>query len=204
MVVAVSGAVLAGGKSTRMGADKAGLRVGDETLLGRVVARLAGVVEEVFVVGRVPTELPSSVRAVSDLRPGAGSLGGIFTALSFAQGSRCLVVACDMPFLNRRLLAYLLDLSPGYDVVIPRDDGNVEPLHAVYAKTCLEPIRVVLEEGGHRIVDFFPRVRVRYVEKQEIAVFDPELRSFFNVNTPAEFRQALAIEGNPEGGQDQC
>ncbi|MHB1416941.1 MAG: molybdenum cofactor guanylyltransferase [Chloroflexota bacterium] len=204
MVGAVSGAVLAGGKSARMGADKATLRVGGDTLLDRVIARLASNVEEVLVVGRGRTEPPSPVRAVADLRPGAGSLGGIFTALSFAQGSRCLVVACDMPFLNRRLLAYLLDLSPGYDVVIPRDDGNVEPLHAVYAKTCLEPIRTLLEEGDRRIVDFFPHVRVRYVEKQEIAVFDPELRSFFNVNTPAEFRQALAIEGNPKGRIGQC
>lgn len=177
----------------RMGTDKALLRLGGETLLSRAVASLVGLTDEVFVVGREVVEGSLPVRAVPDARPGAGSLGGVYTALLAMHGSRCLVVGCDMPFLNRRLLAYMLDLSAGYDLVIPRLDDCFEPLHAVYARACLEPIRGLLDKGELRILDFFAQVRVRYVGREEIAVFDPELLSFFNVNTPEQLQKAIAL-----------
>lgn len=189
----ISGAVLAGGRGVRMGMDKALIRLDGETLLQRVVARVSTLTEEVLVVGRDSLDPSLPARAVPDCRPGTGSLGGIYTALREARGTRCLIVGCDMPFLNRRLLSYLIDLSPAYDVVIPRLDGLVEPLHAVYAKACLEPIADLLDRGDLRIYDFFDRVRVRYVERGEITVFDPDLLSFFNINTPEQLQQARAM-----------
>ncbi len=189
----ISGAVLAGGRGLRMGMDKALVRLDGETLLQRVVSRVAFLAEEVLVVGRDSVDPSLPARAVPDCRPGTGSLGGIYTALRAARGTRCLVVGCDMPFLNRRLLSYLIDLSAAYDVVIPRLDHLVEPLHAVYAKACLEPIADLLNQGDLRIYDFFDRVHVRYVERAEVTVFDPDLLSFFNVNTPEQLQQALAV-----------
>ena len=189
----VSGAVLAGGKATRMGKDKALLRIDGETLLARAVTSLVEITDDVLVVGRSSVPEGVSARAVPDARPGAGSLGGIYSALLAAHTSRCLVVACDMPFLNRRLLSYLLDLSAGYDLVIPRLDDLLEPLHAVYAKTCLPPIEALLARGDLRILDFFDQVRVRYVDRPEIERFDPHLLSFFNVNTREQLAQALAM-----------
>ncbi len=175
-----------------MGMDKALIRLDGETLLTRVVSRVAVLAEEVLVVGRESLDPALPARAVPDCRPGAGSLGGIYTALRAARSARCLVVGCDMPFLNRRLLSYLIDLSAAYDLVIPRLDQLLEPLHAVYTKACLEPIADLLDQGNLRILDFFDRVHVRYVERAEVTVFDPHLLSFFNVNTPEQLQQALA------------
>lgn len=193
MAVAVTGAILAGGKGVRLGTDKAALYVDGSTLLSRVYEQLAPVVDEVLVVGRTVARAEAGMRGVPDAVPGGGSLGGVYTALREAAAPRCLVVACDMPFLNRRLLAYLIDLSHGYDVVVPRLGEWFEPLHAVYTKTCLEPIEALLARGNRRILDFFPEVRMRYVERAELVAFDPDLRSFFNINTPEQLQQALAM-----------
>jgi molybdopterin-guanine dinucleotide biosynthesis protein A len=199
MAVAVSGAVLAGGKGVRLGTDKAMLRVGGKTLLARVTGQLTRVVDEVLIVGRGDLGPVPDARTVPDARPGAGALGGVYTALLEAQAPRCLVVACDMPFLNSRLLSYLIDLAAGYDVVIPRLGEWFEPLHAVYAKTCLDPIERLLAEGELRILEFLDRVNVRYVDRPELNVFDPGLRSIFNINTPEQLEQALVILRETEG-----
>jgi len=88
------------------------------------------------------------------------------------------------------LLRYMILSSPGQDVVIPRVGGLTEPLHAIYSKRCLRPIERVLAAGGLKIVSFFPEVRVRYVEEQEISLFDPQCLSFFNINTPGDLEKA--------------
>jgi len=105
-------------------------------------------------------------------------------------------VACDMPFLDLKLLRYMILLSPGQDVVIPRIGELTEPLHAIYSKQCLQPIeRVLAGGGGGRIIDFFPEVRVRYIEEQEIKLFDPQHLSFFNINMPADLEKASSLAG---------
>lgn len=200
-MVAVTGAVLAGGKGVRLGTDKALLRLDGGSLLTRVVATLSPLTDEVLVIGRDPSFPVPGARSVSDIQPGAGALGGVYTALVAANSPRCLVVACDMPFLNPRLLSYLVDLSSGYDVVVPRIDDWFEPMHAVYAKSCLQPIESLLRKGTLRILDFFAEVRVRYVDKPEVTAFDPESMSFFNINTPEQLAVALErikrMEGRP-------
>jgi molybdopterin-guanine dinucleotide biosynthesis protein A len=121
-----------------------------------------------------------------DLYPDTGPLGGIYTALSAASHPHVLVVACDMPWLNRPLLEYMTELRHTADVVVPRWDKFPEPLHAVYSKACLEPIREKLEAEMFKITAFYGRVKVRFVERAEIERFDPDGRSFVNVNTPDE------------------
>lgn len=186
-----TGAVMAGGKSQRLGRDKALLIVDGETLLSRALRIVGKVTSEQLVVG--PPERAAqvqSVRVVSDELPGSGPLGGIYTALRAASRDRLLVVACDMPFLNPALLRYLLSLAEGYDVVLPFIEGRGEQLHAVYAQSCIEAVSQQLESGDFKIDRFFSRVRVRRVEESELRRHDPELRSFWNVNTPEDWERA--------------
>jgi molybdopterin-guanine dinucleotide biosynthesis protein A len=198
--LAASVAVLAGGQSRRMGQDKAFLPVGGRPVVERVVERVAPLSDDLLLIAN--TQAPYShlaARLVSDVYPGQGPLGGIYTALQAARHEHCLVVACDMPFLNPGLLRYLIDLvglASGYDVVIPRVEEFPETLHAVYGKRCLEPIQRRLLAGQLKIVGFFDEVRVRYVERDDVARFDPEFHSFLNMNTPSDWErlQQLAVQ----------
>ncbi len=103
------------------------------------------------------------VKVVSDIFPASGSLGGIYTGLLASDSFYNLVVAADMPFLSVPLLRYMIEISPGYDFVLPRIDGLFEPLHAVYSKNCAAPIGAILGQGKRVIVELFNYVKVRYV-----------------------------------------
>ena len=190
--------VLAGGRSRRLGLDKVLLCLDDETLLEATVRKVTILSNEVIIAvkGALPYHLPG-VRLVTDVHPGCGPLGGIHAGLAAASNFYCLVVACDMPFLNLDLLRYLVSLAEDADVVVPRWT-DVEPLHAVYRPaTCLGPIEEALARGERRIISFYHEVRVRYVEQAEIARFDPQGLSFFNINTPDDWAQALARWTHP-------
>jgi molybdopterin-guanine dinucleotide biosynthesis protein A len=195
----ISGVVLAGGQSRRLGRDKAVERVGDEALIERVIHRLSQVTSETVVVVAAEDKaaqlsLPPWVRTTADLYPGTGSLGGIFTGLAAARGSYSVVVACDMPFLNLGLLRFMLDLISDYDAVVPRIKGRPEPLHAVYSKSCLGPIERMLVDGELKIAGFFDEVNVAFVEEDDISTFDPHHLSFFNINTQRDLDKAIALE----------
>ncbi len=213
----MSAVVLAGGDSRRMGTDKAFLEMpGGGTIIETILSKLARLSEEIILVTkRTQRYEPLGVKLVADIYPGKGSLGGIYTGLRAMSHSHGLVVACDMPFLKLPLLRYMLVMAPEYDVVVPRavpwgglkgfKEGEetakehlLQPLHAVYSKVCLEPMRDLLESGDLRIISFYPRVRVRYVEEGEIDIFDPEHLSFFNINTPADLRRAEGLLQNEE------
>ena len=190
----ISCIVLAGGGGKRLGTDKAFLEIGGQVLIEGIVEKMARICDEVIIVTNSPLRYDRlEARLVGDVYPGKGALGGIYSGLKAARSPHSLVVACDMPFLDLRLLRYMILLSSGQDVVIPRVEGLTEPLHAIYSKPCLQPIDRVLAAGSLRIIDFFPEVRVRYVEKQEIELFDPKHLSFFNINTPADVEKARSL-----------
>jgi molybdopterin-guanine dinucleotide biosynthesis protein A len=186
--------VLAGGKSLRLGREKALEEIGGCSLIERVIERLSLLGNEIIVVTSSSDQLPDlGVKRVIDSYPGKGNLVGIYSGLKEVASSHGLVVGCDMPFLNVALLRHLIELSPGFDVVIPRVDDEMEPLHAVYSKNCLAPIEATLGEGKRRIVDFFPAVRVRYIESADIEEFDPQHLSFFNINSEADLERARIL-----------
>jgi molybdopterin-guanine dinucleotide biosynthesis protein A len=190
----VSAVVLAGGKSQRLGMDKALLRFEGEWLLQRILGQLATLSEDLLVVANEGEKLASlQVPIVPDARPGMGPLGGIYSGLQSMRCERGLFVACDMPRLNLQLLQYMIQLSPEFDVVIPRVGDETEPLHAIYSKACLDPIVELLDCGQRRVIHFFDRVRVRYVDPEEIEAFDPKHRSFFNINRPADLQRAQEL-----------
>ena len=192
----VTGVVLAGGRSSRFGRDKALLTLDGETLLARAVRILGGLTGEVLVLG--PPERAAqapSARVIPDERPGDGPLPALATALREMRGERLIAVATDMPLLNAELLAYLLDRSDDYDVTVPRVGGRTQQLHAVYARTCLPAIQEQLARDDLKIDRFFSRVRTLVVEEDEIARLDPHFRSFRNINTEADWDELQRIAG---------
>ena len=188
-----AGIVLAGGRSSRMGQDKALLRAGGGSpLVSLVVDRLRALVGEVIVVSSDGARLGDlQARIVPDVYADAGPLSGIYSGLLATERQRALVAACDMPFLNPRLLSFLLHLPGDHDVVLPRlASGFLEPLHAVYSQSCREVFRRQLEAGRYSAIGYLDQVRVRYVDEAELREYDPDLRSFFNVNTRADLQRA--------------
>ncbi len=193
-MLSVSSVILAGGQSQRMGVNKAFLEFEGHPLIARVIDKVSQVGDEVILVTNAPDEYAHlGHRLVTDVFPGKGSLGGIYTGVKAARNPYTLVVACDMPFLNPSLLRYMILLSPGYDVVVPRLGREVEPLHALYAKACLPAMEAVLQQDNLQIIAFYSQVRVRYVEQQEIEILDPNHFSLFNVNSPQDLEQAKRI-----------
>ena len=186
--------VLAGGKSMRLGRDKALEEIGGRSLIKRIIERLSLLGNEIIVVTSSSHQLPDlGVKMVFDSYPGKGNLIGIYSGLKEAKSSHSLVVGCDMPFLNVALLRHIMALSTAYDVVIPRVDDELEPLHAIYSKKCLPHIEATLDEGKRRIVDFFPSVCVRYVDSADIDRFDPQHLSFFNINSEVDLERARTL-----------
>ena len=200
--------VLAGGRGLRLGHDKALEIVSNRSLLQRVVSYLGFLNGDIIIVTAANQVLPQFVdhpklKVVADTNPGKGPLGGIHTGLAVSDSFYNLVVACDMPFLNRALLDYMMRVSPGFDLVVPRLGDMVEPLHAVYTRGCLAPIESLLKQGNLSIRELFTLVRVRYVEAEEINRFDPEHLSFFNVNTEADLAKAREI-AKGDVSNDKC
>lgn len=132
-------------------------------------------------------------KIIVDLYPGKGALGAIYTGLASADTFYSLVVGCDMPFLNGTLLHYLIELAPNFDAVVPKIDDMTEPLHSVYSKDCLASIKQLLHQDRLAISELFSSVKTRYISNNEIAEFDPEHLSLFNINTQDDLRKAKAL-----------
>jgi molybdopterin-guanine dinucleotide biosynthesis protein A len=197
----ISAVILAGGHSTRLGRNKAFLKVNGQPLIERIIDRLAQVSDEIIIVTNdVERYEHLEATVVADMYPGKAALGGIHSGLQTASHFHSLVVGCDMPFLNVPLLRYMQGLTAGHDVVIPRVAQYVEALHAIYAKSCLPHIERQLEVGELQIMGLFSTVRVAYVEQEEIEVFDPEHLSFFNINSQADLEKAREIWGKEASG----
>ena len=194
----VSGVVLAGGRSRRLGRDKRLEPVGGQPLIRRVIDRVSALADEIVVVvadpaAAEPLPLEHWHRCAPDVYPGKGSLGGIFSGVASARNEWGVVVACDMPFLNLELLRLMLSLRDGVDAVVPVLQGRPEPTHALYSKACLPHIEDRLKADDLKISRFYDQVRVHYVAEETIADLDPDRLSFFNVNSPTDLDRALTL-----------
>ena len=189
----ITGLVLAGGASRRMGRNKAFLELDGRPLIQVVVERMARACAEVLIVaGDAQPYAGLGVPVVEDRFRGVGVLGGLHAGLEAASHDLVLAVGCDMPFLDPSLLRAFAGWAEGFDVAILRRGEQVEPLHAAYRRTCLPAMEVAIRDHRRRIISFFPHVRVRYVTPAEVTCFDSDLRSFRNVNTPQEWEMARA------------
>jgi molybdopterin-guanine dinucleotide biosynthesis protein A len=188
----ISAAILAGGRAVRFGGrDKGSLSIDGRTIFDRQIGELSQVAEEILLVGdAVPR---SGVRAVADLVPGCGPLGGVHTALTEARGDVTLVVGCDMPFVTASFLAHLASLCQHTDAVVPQTEGGYHPLCAAYSRGCLEPVARRLAAGLLKMTDLFADVRVRVVTLKEVAVFGDPGQLLANVNSPADYNRIEAL-----------
>ncbi len=190
--------VLAGGKGQRLGYDKIQECIGGISLIKRVVDTLSSFRCQIIIVTARKQVLPGvssypETKRVTDIYPGKGPLGGVYTGLVVSEHLQNIVVAADMPFLNLPLLKYMVGKSAGFDVVIPRIGRMIEPLHAVYSKECLPLMELKLAKGELSIHSLFTRLRVNYIEADDIDRFDPDHLSFFNINTEAELKKAREL-----------
>ena len=190
-----SGILLAGGRSRRMGGgNKALLPIGGRS----IVERVSDVLREIFPRTIVVTDSPEDFEFLGfpmfgDLIPGCGSLGGLYTGLKLCDRDYGFLVACDMPFLNREVISYMLQRAQDYDVVIPKVSGLLEPLHAIYSRRCLPYIEELLVEEDLRILHLFQEVTTLEIPEDDLKVFDPRLLFIMNVNTPDDLRKAQEL-----------
>jgi molybdopterin-guanine dinucleotide biosynthesis protein A len=194
----VSIAIQAGGRSSRMGRDKALIPLAGKRLIEHVLDHLQGLSDDLFITTNQPGPLEDlRIRLVPDEDPGRGALYGLQTALQAAQHDDVLIVACDMPFLQLALIEHLFSMAGQADVIIPEQDGRFEPMLALYrASTCLPEIDRALKEQQFRMISFFPSVTVLPIDPEVIDRYDPHRLSFFNINTPEDIQRAEEMLSN--------
>jgi molybdenum cofactor guanylyltransferase len=135
----------------------------------------------------------SNIKVVTDIFPEKAALGGLYTGLSYSKNNYSIIVACDMPFLNSALLQYMVNISPGYDAVIPRIGNYLEPLHAVYSKNCIATAEKLINNNELSVRKLVGLLKTRYILKKEIMIYDPDIVSFFNINNNFDLEKAEKI-----------
>jgi molybdopterin-guanine dinucleotide biosynthesis protein A len=192
----LSGIVLAGGRSLRMGRNKAGLPFGGKSLICWVVHRIASICREVFIVAQNAADYRDcGATVVVDRWPGAGPLGGLATGLEFVVTPHAAVVACDLPFVEAALLAGLAGRAGSeWDAVVPTVGGSAQPLCAIYTRGAGQTAAALMQKGGRSLHELLatPKLRVCYVAEDTLRAWDPALRSFENINTPEDYERAKA------------
>ena len=183
----LTGIILSGGKSIRMGENKAFIEIGGIPIINRIHTLFEKLFKEIIIVAnQKELFLNLNSKIYSDLLPNRGVLGGIYTGLFFSSFQYSFCVACDMPFLNESVIQYLINNIQEYDVIVPKMKDGLQPLHAIYSKSCLGPIKKIIDQGKFGIIDFYPEVRIKIIEEKEFYELDPMMKSFINVNTQEE------------------
>lgn len=190
--------VLAGGKSTRLGRDKASEPLLGRPLLQRVIDSVQVATREITVVRAAGQRLPEveahvPIEVVQDVVPGKGPLGGIYTGLRQIDGEFAFVTGCDMPMLQPALISALLGLASGRRAVVPVVEGLPQPLCAVYARECLEPMSRRLDAGELKLALLLEEVGALHLQEEQWRVFDPRGLSFVNVNSDADLERVRQL-----------
>jgi molybdopterin-guanine dinucleotide biosynthesis protein A len=183
----ITGIILSGGKSIRMGENKAFIEIEGMPIIKRIHSLFERIFEEIIIVTN-EEELYRTLNAkiCSDLFQNGGVIGGLYTGLFFSSLPYSFCVASDMPLLKESVIEYLIRNMEDYDVVVPRTKDGLQPLHAIYSKQCLDPIKIIIAQKKHRIIDLYEMVRTKIIEEYEFISLDPERESFININTPDE------------------
>jgi len=193
----MAGIVLAGGENQRMGTDKAFLKINGIPMIEHILRALKSIFDKNIIVTNAPQLYAAyDAMVVTDAYDKRGPLTGIYSGLLKTTDEYNFVVACDMPFLNVGLMSYMISLVEGFDIVVPRIGELLEPLHAVYSRGLLPVIENRIQQDNLQIRGIFgeTRVHVRYVTEGEINSHDRERRSFMNLNTPGEYKEATCSD----------
>jgi len=195
MKLNMTGILLAGGKNSRMGANKAFLEIDKERLIDKTLTIYQRLFSEIIIVTNDP--LPhlefQNAALVTDIYKGKGPLGGIYTGLFYAKNNYAFACPCDMPFLNESFIAYMISQSGNHDVVVPELPEGYQPLHAVYSRNCLPSIKRLLLMDKLKITGFYRDMRVLAIGEEQILPFNKDGRLFQNLNTPEDVEQLAKI-----------
>ena len=190
--------ILAGGESKRLGYPKELIKLNDETLIEIIIKQLTPLFEEVIIVtnrAEIKEAVPERVRIVKDIinEGRKSSMRGLHAGLKYSSSAVNFVTACDMPFVNPALIKLMYNYLPGYDAVVPKIEGYVQPLYAFYKRDCYVYIEKNINEGNLKLSDLYKGLKVFYVEKKQIVSIDRNQRAFFNINTETDLAEAKKI-----------
>ncbi len=170
-----------------MGRDKAFIEINGVPIIQRIYNLFEKCFNEIIIVTNQKKSYAGfKAKIVSDLIADHGALGGLYTGLFFSSNPYSFCVACDMPFLNESIIRYLIRKTNGYDAIVPRTEDGLQPLHAIYSKSCLKPIKELMDAGKYKIIDFYPLIRIKIIEESEFIHLDRTKESFININTPED------------------
>ena len=187
----MTGIILAGGKNSRMGTNKAFLKIDGTRLIDNILAVYRKIFSEIIIVTNDPlsyTEF-SETLVVTDIYKEKRALGGIYTGLFYATHDYSFVAACDMPFLNEDFIIYLTEQAGKHDIIVPELPEGFQPLHAIYSRNCLSHIKKLLIADKLKIAGFYKEVRLLSIPEEKIKPFNKDGRLFLNVNTPKDLEK---------------
>lgn len=200
-MVITTGIILAGGRGQRFGKEKYLILLNNQSLLERVMTSIESICNEILVV--TSRELYHEIsgknlkaKIIVDALSGKAAMGGLYTGLTYSNTNYAIVVASDMPFLNSRLMQYMIDNIDGFDAVVPRINEFIEPLHAIYSKNCIENIKKLIDNDNLSLAKLLQTINTKYISNEEIELFDPCHLSFFNINTQLDLIRARKIIDN--------
>jgi molybdenum cofactor guanylyltransferase len=183
--------ILAGGKSSRMGSNKAFLKLKGKTFIEHQIDLLREIFNEITISANTPSEYKHlNIPIIKDIYPNKGPLGGIYSGLINSRSFHTFMLACDMPFVETDLINHLKSFITGHDVVVPQSKKGLEPLHAFYSKNCIAPIKQELDNNNLRVISFFPKVNVKIVKLDSLASSNKFKNSIKNLNTTEEYKSA--------------
>jgi molybdopterin-guanine dinucleotide biosynthesis protein A len=192
----MTGIILSGGKSTRMGGEnKAFLSINGEVVIERVLKLFKELFDETIIVTNSPLEyLDYDVHIVTDIIKGKAALGGIYTGLFYASSEYCFVSACDMPFLDKRFVEYMISRIEGHDIIVPHATDGLQPLHAIYSKKCIPLMKKLIDRDELKIRILYKKMNTLILSTDIITSFDPDEQTFLNINSEEDLKHILAIK----------
>ena len=191
----ITGIILAGGKNSRMGDNKAFLKIDGIRLIDNILSVYQRIFSEIFIATNDPLlyiQFPK-INIVTDIYKGKGSLGGIYTGLFYAKYDYSFIAACDMPYLNADFILFMIDQIDRHDIIVPELPEGFQSLHAIYSRHCLPAINKMILEDRLKISGLYKEMRLLKITEDKIKPFNIDRRLFFNINTPEDFNSSISI-----------
>jgi molybdenum cofactor guanylyltransferase len=187
----ITGIILAGGKNSRMGASKAFLEIDGIRLIEKTINIYRQIFSEIIIATNDPLAYIEFADAVivTDIHKGKGPLGGIYTGLFYANNAYAFVAACDMPFLNKDFIIYLIEQTGKHDVIVPELPEGFQALHAIYSRNCLSHLKRMIAADKLKISGFYKEIRLLSIKEEKIKPFNQDGHLFFNINTPQDLKK---------------
>lgn len=188
----LTGIILSGGKNSRIGTNKAFLKIDGNRLIDKILNIYKNIFTEIIIVTNDPLSYVefSDTIIVTDIYKGKGPLGGIYTGLLYSNNEYAFISACDMPSLNKDFILYMTEQQTSkFDIIVPQLPAGFQPLHAVYSRRCLPSIKKLILSDKLKIDGFFKEMRLLKITEEKIKPFDKDGRLFLNINTPEDFKK---------------